>query len=250
MDLTEFIKDQNDTILTYLSDSYCRSENCNLTKLAMDDKKSLYFLLDKTVFHPKSGGQPSDRGTLVANEFSLDVRKAMMVQGKIVHWAKITNGQPQTGPAKAEIDWTSRYLYMRRHSAAHLLDHCLTKTTGKAVETVDSWVGDNSYVGYAGSPPTVVDLEATQQLENDMITQGGQILISLTTRANLMQIAPSAPNIARLPNLPNLRIVTIQGCDPIPCGGTHLQNITEIHSLRILQTESTQSGYRVYFDLA
>lgn len=249
MDLKEFVRGQPETELHYLADSYARSISSNLIKIT-PDKKNVYFLLDRTIFHPKSGGQPSDCGRLSGGGFKLDVKKAMMVSGAIVHWAKIEDNQPTPGQVMSEIDWDLRYLYMRRHSAAHLFDHCLSRVTGNNVETTDSWVGDNSYVGYAGATPSDGQLSEAEEMENRMISKGGIISSSYVSKEALAKTAPNAPNIYRLPDLNRLRVVTIEGCNPIPCGGTHTRNITEIGQFRLLRAAPLDSGFRIHFNVA
>jgi len=249
MDLKQIVANQPETELVYLSDSYAKTVKSNITRVVPDEKKAVYFLLDGTIFHPKSGGQPSDIGKVVGKDFELEVRKAMMVQGKVVHWAKVLNGTPQNGGAESQIDWGLRYFSMRRHSAGHLFDHCLTKVSGANVQTVDSWVGDDAYIGYSGTLPTQAQLTAAENMENRIISKHAQITATFTTKENLLKKAPHAPNMSRLPNFDKLRIVTIQGSDPIPCGGTHLKDISEIGSFRITKHETVPSGFRVYFDV-
>lgn len=247
MDLKELVENEPETELAYLTVSYARTISSNVAKVVVDNKRSIYFLLDRTIFHPKSGGQPSDTGKLTGGNFEVDVRKTMMFRGRVVHWARTVNGQPEPGPANCEIDWESRFLYMRRHSAAHLLDHCLSQVTGRNVETVDSWVGDDSYVGYSGQRPEDSQLRAAEIMENEMIAGGSKILISEASKKELTRIAPNAPNIYRLPDLEKLRIVTIEGCGPIPCGGTHTRDISEIKAFKLLRADQVSSGFRVYF---
>jgi Ser-tRNA(Ala) deacylase AlaX len=53
----------------------------------------------------------------------------------------------------------------------------------------------------------------------------------------------------RLPHLEAYRIVTIQGCTPIPCAGTHLRNIQEIERVAISKIEQQDHNFRVYYEV-
>ena len=50
-----------------------------------EGKRNIYVILDRTAFHPKSGGQPSDTGTLSSDDFTIQIRKIMKIQNVIVH---------------------------------------------------------------------------------------------------------------------------------------------------------------------
>ncbi|MDH5770633.1 MAG: alanine--tRNA ligase-related protein, partial [Candidatus Bathyarchaeota archaeon] len=136
--LSELVKSLEKTQLLYWADPYLKTLQAKILSLEPDKKHNVYVVLDKTIFHPKSGGQPSDRGLITGSDFEVKVKKAMLVNGVIVHWGKILEGEPKGGRVGGEIDWDWRYLLMRRHTAGHLYDHCLTQVTGKRVETTDS----------------------------------------------------------------------------------------------------------------
>jgi alanyl-tRNA synthetase len=237
------------TQLLCQEDSYARAASCNILKVIPDDKKNAYVVLDKTIFHPKSGGQPSDRGKLSAAEMVFDVKRAMILTGVVVQWGKYVEGKPELGSVHSEIDWTVRYEYMRRHTAAHLYDHCLSFTLGRRVETTDSWVGEGSYIGYQGSLPTIEQLQAAETLENEMITKGAKVISQLMRREEALTITPEAPNLARLPEDLYLRVVTIEGCRGIPCGGTHIKDIREICKFHLTRFEDLGEKFRVYSDI-
>ena len=247
--LSEIVTDVKSTELLYWFDSYLRTFNAKALKIHREGKRNVYVVLDRTAFHPKSGGQPSDTGTLSSDDFTIQIRKIMQIQNITVHFGKILEGIPDTLNIIGEIDWDQRYQYMKRHTAGHLLDHCLSTTLGYDVKTTDSWLGDPCYVGYEGKAPQENVLLRTQQMENDIIKRGGKVNIELITRDELLTRVPEAPNIYRLPQLENYRIVTIEGCDPIPCGGCHIKNITEIGSFNLLNVTSMEESFRVYYEV-
>jgi alanyl-tRNA synthetase len=212
-----------------------------------DKGQHYYFILDKTIFHPKGGGQPSDIGILRGPDFEAKVKKAIEHNGVVAHWAKMTSGNPTLGSVECELNWAHRYVIMKRHSAAHLIDHCLSQTTGATVHTTDSWLGEESYVGYTGQPPRSTVLNSVKNLANQMICTGASITISYLSRENAATLE-NAPNYARLPDLEEIRTVQIGGCAPIPCGGTHVSNLSQIGQLSLLAAvRSSKQGFRLYF---
>jgi len=249
MKLEELIKGIQQTDLLYLADSYIKDFQATILRTQLEGKSSLYVLLDRTAFHPKGGGQPSDTGFIHSPNFQVEVRKVMLMDRVVVHWGRLLEGEIREKRIIGEVRWDSRYLYMKRHTAGHLLDHCLTILTGKPVETTDSWLGDPCYVGYGGEVPPIDHLKEAEALENCMIANGGKVSIENISYEELLKRAPYAPNIYRLPSLKNYRIVTIEGRNPIPCAGTHLRDIKEIGHFSIKRMEKLASGFRVYYDV-
>lgn len=239
------------TVQVYWNDSYRTELVSNITRAVQDEKRYWYIVLDETIFHPKGGGQPSDRGMLRGAGFKFEVRKAMLAaNGVIVHWGKTLEGAPKESPADSKLDWDWRFLMMRRHSAAHLLDHCLAQVAGSNVETLDSWLGDQCYVAYKGQPPSAKQLAEVETLENQVIKRGASVTSEEVSTEQLKREYADSPNLQRLPSTERLRLVTIEGCRPIACGGTHPRNVSEARSIRIGKLEMVDKGFRIHYDVA
>jgi alanyl-tRNA synthetase len=241
---------QPKTELVYLHDMSRRRDEARAIKVVAEKRTHAYFILDRTIFHPKGGGQPSDHGTIRGSGFGVTIKKAIQYRGVVLHWGKLIEGTPVPGPITSELDWEFRYLVMRRHTAAHLLDHCLAATTGQRVQTTDSWLDEPCYVGYAGPPPNQQTLAKVEAMADQMISSGGPVKIDFLTQEESGKLLQTAPNYERLPDLEEVRIVTIRGCDPIPCGGTHVSDISEIRKMSVLRAEAlpTQS-FRLHFSV-
>jgi len=247
MKLSDVVRGLEKTELLYLNDSYAKTFHGSLLRTEYDGKKNVYLVLDKTLFHPKGGGQPTDKGLIYNPTLKVNVKKAMYFKGVVVHVGKLLREGLAEEGVRGEIEWERRYRYMRHHTAGHLLDHCLTVLTGKPVETTDSWLEDPCYVGYRGNLPSTPQLEEAEAMANHMISKRLQVTIEDVDYRILLELAPDAPNIYRLPALETYRIVTIEGCHPIPCAGTHLRNIGEIGRVRIDKVESRDPDFRVYY---
>jgi len=250
LNLDEMTSGLAKTELAYLEDMHARQAQAEAVRVVPEKRSHTYVMLDRTIFHPKGGGQPSDHGTITSSGFTVSVKRAMFHRGVVVHWCKIISGTPSTGPVTCDLDWSYRYPIMRRHTAAHLLDHCLAKTTSSRVETTDSWLDEPCYVGYGGKIPNAIILEQVQDLANSMISAGGFVRIENLTPEQSKSVLQNAPNFERLPQLDEVRTVTIAGCDPIPCGGTHVSDIKEIGRMSAIRGERvSENAYRVYFSV-
>lgn len=250
MQLQEIVAGLPPTSFHYWIDSYARTHEANIRRVVLEDKRDVYLTLDSTIFHPKSGGQPSDKGTIKGNDFKIQIKKSMLVGNSIVLWGRILEGKPMPALVTEEIDWDWRYLLMRRHTAAHLFDHCLSTALGSEVETTDSWLGDPCYAGYKGQAMAYDLLQKAATLENQLITSGLSVRTETVSRASLTELAAKAPNLWRMPVMDEYRIVTIEGCTPIPCGGTHVRNASEAKGFHFVRVEQLADSFRVYFDLA
>ena len=226
----------------------CRAR---VAKVVPEKRTHAYLVLDQTIFHPKGGGQPSDRGIIRSNDYEVTVKKAIHYKGVVVHWTKLNRGAPVEGEAVCVLDWPYRHLIMRRHTAAHLLDHCLAKAVGIRAQTTDSWLDEPCYVGYAGSVPSEETLRATEVLANRMITEGARVTIRILSSNQAKEWLQNAPNYERLPGLSEIRTVTIDGCQPIPCGGTHVGNLSEIERVSVVKAEPlSNNSYRLHFSVS
>ncbi len=250
MQLQEIIAGLPPTTLRYWTDSYAQKHSAKIQRAVLEDKRDVYLTNDSTIFHPKSGGQPSDKGTITGEDFKIQVKKSMLVGKSIVLWGRILEGQPRPTAVTEEIDWEWRYLLMRRHTAAHLFDHCLSNVLGLEVETTDSWLGDPCYAGYKGQAVANEKLQQATKLENELITHGLEVKTETVSRAELTELAAKAPNLWRMPVIEEYRLVTIEGCTPIPCGGTHVRNASEAKGFNFERVEQLPDSFRVYFALA
>jgi len=249
MKLKDFIKGISKVHLLYLEDAYLQEFQAKILRTHMDGKRSIYLLLDETAFHPKGGGQPTDTGFIQGPNFRVAVKKAMLVTEVVVHWGKLVEGVAGGKTILGKLEWDSRYKYMKRHTAGHLFDHCLSVTTGIAVETVNSWLGDPCYVEYSGECPSIDEIKEAEAMTNQFISKGSEVVIKYVSYKELVKKASNAPNIKRLRKLEKYRMVTIEGCDSIPCAGTHLKNINEMDGFFINKIKRNSSSFQIYYDV-
>ena len=229
----------------YMNDSYLKTWNAKVVAVK-DDK---YIILDNTAFYPKGGGQPWDEGFIIIDNEKFRVVYVGKFSGEISHEVdKI--GLKVGDEVSCELDWERRYIFMRYHTASHLISSILynradAKITGNQIET-DKTRMDFSMVDY--SPEK---LKAYVDEANDIIKQDLPITIEYMTRQETLE----KPELARLAvglpaNLKEFRIVKIGDVDKQVDGGTHISQLSEIGTIEVIKTVNKgKNNRRMYFIL-
>ena len=89
----------------YLEDSYTKEMDAHVLELYPEGEKRWRVILDKTVFYPMGGGQPTDQGKLG----EMSVYQVMMKDGEIWHYIQ-NDTAPEVGQTiHGTIDWNRRY---------------------------------------------------------------------------------------------------------------------------------------------
>ena len=246
MNLPDIVEGLPPTELTYHREPYTFEAAGRVVRVAREQGSNYYLVLASTIFHPKGGGQPSDTGSLRGEGFTMQVKKALKSGDHVVLYGKCV-GTPVEVPCLQTIDGDKRLLYMRRHAAAHLFDGVLALVTGRAFEPLDSWLGEDPYVGYVGQPPDEDTLAQVEAKANDVISKGAKVVVEVAKSADLAKLRHFWSSV--LQEQEEIRLVTVQGLNPIPCAGTHVKNLKEVVGVKVLSAERTPDGFRIRFDV-
>ncbi len=195
-------------------------------------------VLDRTYFYPTGGGQEHDNG-IIGMARVVDVYKDE-ANSRLVH---ILDGEVGSGPVRASIDRDRRLRHMQHHTAQHLLTQCILRETGD--ETVSANIN-----GYTPSTldilaPSITkpELDAAEQLTNQIIYEDRQVKTYFVSPDELRTIP-----LRRPPKVTeNIRIVEIDGYDYSACGGTHVLHTGSIGLVKVLKAEKQNDKQRVYF---
>ena len=91
-------------------------------------------VLDRTLFYPAGGGQPTDRGVLAGPDgVALPVADVVKSGAVVLH--RLGRGARPSlrigDEVRGTIDWDRRYGHMRLHTAQHLLSALVFRRTGR-----------------------------------------------------------------------------------------------------------------------
>ena len=223
------------------SDAYARSVRATVRHVEPGDASLL--VLDRTVFYPGGGGQPSDRGLLLR---SIDgrtwtVRAARKAGGEIVHELEPGGGDP---PARGDVlevdlDWARRLALMRTHTALHALCGVVWRDYGALVTggNMEPGSGRMDFEFETMSGDLVGAIEATV---NEELARERDVRVGVLPRAEAFEI----PDLIRTkvdllpPGIEEIRTIEIVGLDLQADGGTHVRNTREVGRIRVTGYES------------
>jgi misacylated tRNA(Ala) deacylase len=208
------------------------------------DEATRAVAVERTVFYPGGGGQPSDAGTITriadGQEWPVAaVRKA----GRVV-WHELGGDDPLPGggdQVRGEIDWERRYRLMRMHTALHVLCGVVFRDYG-ALVTGGNMGPERSRMDFEMdsaefTPERVAEIE---RRANEELQAGREVRVRILPREEAFQI----PDLIRtkinlLPEgISEVRTVEIVGLDLQADGGTHVGNTREVGTLRVVGTRS------------
>jgi len=207
----------------FRSDAYLREADARVLAVLEDG-----IVLDRTLFYARGGGQPGDRGLLVRGD-GTETPVIDAVYGsdrsEIVH--KVAEGVSLPAPGETVrmvLDWSVRFPRMRVHTALHLLSVVLPHpVTGGAV-------GEGEGRLDFDWPEVDQDKETITARVNEMIARNAPVTERWITDEELEANPSLVKTMSVKPPMGTgrVRLVSIEGLDLQPCGGTHVRTTGEI----------------------
>ena len=207
-------------------------------------------ILDETKFYPTSGGQDNDTGIMIHNGIPYSVVDVIKKGPTIIHVLEKSGPIHEGDEVIGKIDSDRRLQLTQHHSATHIVNAAAKRVLGP-------------HINQAGARKTVqkahIDLTHFQSIteeEQKKIEEEANRIIqakipvekAFFPRGEAEQ--KFGVNIYQGGVVPGkeLRIVNILGTDVEACGGTHVDNTSEVEKIRILKTTKIQDGIvRVQF---
>lgn len=216
----------------YLEDSFVQEVDAQILDVQPEGDKRWRLLLDKTVFYPMGGGQPTDQGELTASDWNGKVYMVMMKDDEIWHYVESETAPAVGKTIHGKIDWDRRRKNMRVHSAGHVVDFAMYSLgySPTQLKPVKGDHGKKPYIVYQGS----LEKDIRQELENKSNELVRKALPLTTTFVPLTELEKDA--IYLQPGLPTnkpLRKLTLEGVGSVADGGTQVKNTSEVGKISI-----------------
>ncbi len=223
-------------------DAYERAVETTVRAIAGEEGGAPLVVLDRTVFYPGGGGQPSDTGLLLraADGRRWTVTGVKRAGADVAHQLEADVEPPAPGDRLvAEVDWARRYALMRTHTALHALCGVVWRDYGALVTggNMEPGAGRMDFEFERLSSDLVGAIEATVNTE---LAQDRPVHVRFLPRAEAFAI----PDLIRtkvnlLPEgIEEIRIVDIEGLDLQADGGTHVHRTSEVGRIEVTGYES------------
>lgn len=189
--------------------------------------------LSQTLFHPQGGGQKADLGILTGTSGVVQITHVAHDANRqnVDHYAEQVSAFTVGEKVELRIDPTLRLQNAQFHTAGHLIAAVVEQhfPSLKAVSG-HHWPGEAR-----------VEFEGSFSGENDE-------LVALTHMG--IEDAKHAGLAVRICGDPFLtRTIQIGEFKPVPCGGTHLLNITDLPSIVLSNVKNKKGRLRVSYNL-
>ena len=237
------------TELLYTTDSMVKEFDAQVT---MQNEELHAVSLSQTAFYPGGGGQPNDCGSLVVDGETLPVIKVKKAAGDVWHFLPEDAALPEIGAqVHGVLDWERRHQLMRTHTAMHILCGVVWRDYGASVTggDMDPLKGRMDFEFEKFSADLVHTIE---EAVNKEVAAARDVAVNILPRDEAFQI----PDLIRtkinlLPEgIQEVRTVEIKGLDLQADGGTHVQNTSEVGTIRVVKHKSKgKINKRIYVEI-
>lgn len=200
--------------------------------------------LDRTIFYPEGGGQPSDRGIIEGNGFKVTVEHVKETED-VWHEGMLEGRLPKPGDSvRMALDWERRYENMRNHTGQHVLSAVLKKLYGLETTGFQIFEGYNK-IEVDGE----IDWEMIERAEieaNEIVSKGLPVTVEEYKYLPDDVVAILRKHVSKVKD--KVRIVRIGEVDVTPCGGTHVKNTSEIGLIKVVNVyKKSRNLWRIEF---
>ena len=234
----------------------CESKATVITKKPADGPEELTDILqegeegtvivERSPFYGTMGGQEGDCGEIRFPQGKFRVKDTVHLRGeKLGHIGVMETGTAKTGETVIlQVDYDSRKDTCKNHSATHLLQKALKTVLGDHVEQKGSLVNptrlrfDFSHF----QPMTTEEIRKVEELVNQEIAHALPVNTDVMSLEEARQTGAMALFDEKYGE--KVRVVSMGDFSKELCGGTHVQNTSEISFFRILSESGIAAGVR------
>ena len=242
--------EHGETVFTGYTDNESNSKIVALVSDAKiadsaDEGETVDIVLDKTPFYAEAGGQVGDTGVIYNENFRAEVLNTFKVDKLWAHRVKILEGSVKTGETvTASIDAGRRKQVTAHHTNAHLLQAALIKVLGNEVKQAGSQVEpDKTRFDFSfNRAMTKSEISQVEEIMNKWISDG------LKRETEVMEIEEAQKTGAMAlfgeKYGDKVRVVSVGDVSKELCGGTHVNNTSEIRLTKIVSESAISAGSR------
>jgi Ser-tRNA(Ala) deacylase AlaX len=199
---------------------------------------------EENIFHIQGGGQPNDHGEVIISGVRYQIKSLIKKKDQtfILLDCEIPSSEDLWGESmKCFLDWNRRYTLMRYHTCGHVLMSS-AKQVISDYEPKGMEIQDNLSYGEItfSTQKEITNEQSIQILDIAKYAINNNLSIEVKNYSGL-EAAKNDNDYFRVDSALKLkgkiRVVTIDGFDANPCGGTHVKSLAEIGTCIIQSTE-------------
>ncbi len=199
-----------------------------------------YVVLDRTCFYPTQGGQMNDLGSING----LEVLDSINEDGIVLHkMGKVNFSKGET--VEGEIDWKRRKQLMQHHTATHIINGAAADVLGSHISQAGAKKTENKarldithYENLSSE-----ELDEIEELAKKWIERGLDVKKTVMKRSEAEKKYGFKIYQGGVPPGNELRIVNIGGGKDVEaCGGTHVDNTSEVEDIVLVNSTKIQDG--------
>lgn len=218
-------------------------------------------ITESTIFYVQGGGQPSDTGTMTKANSTFEVQSVRQpAQGsQILHLGRFTPGGGTVFDAGEEIeqhvDAEKRNLHSRLHTAGHILGLAINALCREGVlppltESKASHYPDSAAVEFVG----LIEgkhKDAIQAKTDEFVRSARPVKIHWWSMEELLEKCSGVNDGFELPEGEVMgRVVEMEGLGSYPCGGTHVQDCSQVGKIEVKKISRSKGVSRVSYRVA
>ena len=203
-------------------------------------------ILDETSFYPNGGGQVGDKGQIVSELGVFEVGDTLKgANGSIKHIGRLTSGKFSKGDkVETRVDKLLRLDAARNHTATHLLHKALREILGDHVNQAGSLV-EPDRLRFDITHFEAMTKEEVSRVEakvNEYILDAHQVIAEVMNINRAREMGAMALFGEKYGD--EVRVVKMGDCSIELCGGTHLNNTSEVGMFKIVSEAGVAAGVR------
>lgn len=203
-------------------------------------------VLDETPFYAQGGGQVADRGVLHQGAAEAEVVDVQKDKNEIIlHTVEVKQGTLHLNDiAHGMVDADRRNDTRRNHSATHLLNQALHRVLGDHIKQAGSYVDPERLRFDFTHFEALSDaqLEEVEEIVNRAIFDSYPVQTEVLPLAQAMD--EGAIGLFEDKYHDQVRVVSMGDFSKELCGGTHVDNTSQVQMFCILQEQGVSSGVR------
>ncbi len=210
-----------------------------------EEGDEVYVILPETPFYAESGGQAGDCGRISGAQGYITVDKTVKLpDGKFVHIGTAHGTIDAGETVEAIVDPAARQAAARNHTATHLLHKVLKETLGDHVNQAGSSVDANrlrfDFSHFAAVTPE--ELAHIERRVNEEILKAYDVTVFEAGLEEAKKMGFTALFGEKYGDV--VRCVQAGDFSMELCGGTHLSNVAQIGSFKIISESAVAAGIR------